>query len=69
MAEMFGFIKNVSGNAVISNRIFETILYNLFLSEKALSSAIFKAALQDKSQFVWDGHLDMRDWSEGNGVW
>lgn len=59
MAEMFGFIKNVSGNAVISNRIFETILYNLFLSEEALSSAIFKAALQDKSQFVRDGHLNM----------
>lgn len=59
MAEMFGFIKNVSGSAVISNRIFETILYNLFLSEEALSSAIFKAALQDKSQFVRDGHLNM----------
>lgn len=60
MAEMFGFIRNMSGNAVISNRIFETFLYNLFLSEEALSSDIYKAALQEKNQFVRNGHLDMR---------
>lgn len=59
MAEMFGFIKNSDGNAVISNRIFETVLYNLFLSEEALSSDIYKAALQEKNQFVRDGRLDM----------
>lgn len=37
VAEMFGFIKNSSGNAVIANRIFEMILYNLFLSEEAFN--------------------------------
>lgn len=42
MAEMFGFIKNSSGNTTISNRIFETVLYNLFLSEEALTSDIIK---------------------------
>ena len=31
-ASMFGFIKNQNGNAVIANRIFETRLYNRFLS-------------------------------------
>lgn len=58
-AEMFGFIKNSSGNAVVSNRIFETVLYNLFLSEEALSSDIYKAALQEKERFVRNGHLNM----------
>ena len=43
MAEMLGFVKNLSGNTIISNRIFETVLYNLFLSEEALSSDIYKA--------------------------
>lgn len=60
MAEMLGFIKNLSGNAVVSNRIFETVLYNLLLSEEMLSSEIYKAALQEKGQFVEKGHLNMR---------
>lgn len=59
MAEMLGFIKDLSGNTVISNRIFETVLYNLFLSEEALSSGIYQAALQEKNRFVIDGHLNM----------
>lgn len=59
MAEMLGFIKNSSGNAVISNRVFETVLYNLFLSKEALSSDIYKAALCEKNQFITNGHLDM----------
>lgn len=32
MAEMFGFIKKGNGYSVISNRIFETVLYNYFMS-------------------------------------
>lgn len=59
MAEMFGFVRNLSGYTVISNRVFETVLYNLFLSEEALSSNIYKAALQEKNQFVLNGHLNM----------
>lgn len=59
VAEMFGFIKNSSGNAVIANRIFETILYNWFLSEEALGNDIYKAALQDKNRFIQNGHLNM----------
>lgn len=32
IAEMFGFIKNKNGIVTIANRIFETVLYNLFLT-------------------------------------
>lgn len=59
LAEMFGFIKNSGGNAVISNRIFETVLYNWFLSEKIPGDQTYKAALQEKNQFIQDGHLNM----------
>lgn len=58
---MFGFIKNQRGTAVIANRIFEMRLYNLYLSSTELQTQnIYKASLQDKNQFVVDGHLDMR---------
>ena len=59
-AEMFGFIKNENGSAVISNRIFETVLYNLFISEEYMDSKIYDAGLREKSQFVRRGHLNMR---------
>jgi len=60
VAEMFGFIKNVGGSAVISNRIFETVLYNFFLSEELLTSKAYDAGLRDKNQFLCKGHLNMR---------
>ena len=59
-AEMFGFIKNENGSAVISNRIFETVLYNLFIAEEYMDSKIYDAGLREKSQFVRGGHLNMR---------
>ena len=60
MAQMFGFIKNQNGNVVIANRIFETRLYNYYLTEaKMQQTEIYKAALQDKSQFIVNGYLDM----------
>lgn len=59
-AAMFGFIKNDGGNAVISNRIFETVLYNLFISEEFSTSAMYNTAVQEKNQFIVGGHLDMR---------
>ena len=39
--ETYGFIKNKDNTVVISNRIFETRLYNLFLSEEELKDSIF----------------------------
>lgn len=35
---MLGFVKNDNGSLVISNRIFETRLYNYFLSNEEISS-------------------------------
>lgn len=60
-ATMFGFIKNQHGMAVIANRIFEMRLYNLYLSaSKMQNQDIYKASLQDRSQFITGGHLNMR---------
>lgn len=60
-ATMFGFIKNQNGTAVISNRIFETRLYNMYLSTPEMQeNNIYKASLQDKNQFITNGYLDMR---------
>lgn len=60
VAVMFGFIKNDNGSAVISNRIFESVLYNLFISEEFAASKMYDAGIQDRNQFVIDGHLDVR---------
>ncbi|MDD3340487.1 MAG: AAA-like domain-containing protein, partial [Lachnospiraceae bacterium] len=59
-ATMFGFIKNEHGVVAIANRIFETRLYNFYLSTSQMQEQdIYKASLQDKSQFIVDGHLNM----------
>jgi hypothetical protein len=60
VAEMFGFIRNENNKVVISNRIFETVLYNYFLSEEIVGSKIYEVALQDKNQFVENGRLNMK---------
>lgn len=59
-AEMFGFIKNNDGQVMVANRIFETVLYNLFLAEEAVNSSIAKDGFLDKNQFISHGHLNMR---------
>lgn len=60
IAAMFGFIKNNNGTAVISNRIFESVLYNLFISEEAASNRMYNAGLQEKKQFIIGGYLNVR---------
>lgn len=61
LASMFGFVKNKDGNVAITNRIFETRLYNRFLSVEDLQeNDIYKASLWDRNQFIVGGHLDMR---------
>ncbi len=55
-----GLIKNEQGTIVISNRIFETRLYNLFMSEEILNSKIYKAAVLERNQFIRNGTLDMK---------
>lgn len=60
MAIMFGFVKKQNGNIVVSNRIFEILLYNYFLtSSDAQNSPIFREAANHKSQFIRAGRLDM----------
>ncbi len=56
---MFGFMNRMDETVIVSNRIFETRLYNLFLSEDILNSKIYKAASLDKNMFVHNGMLDM----------
>lgn len=59
-AAMFGFIKNENDTAVISNRIFESVLYNTFISEEFATSKMYSAGVQEKNQFIVGGHLDIR---------
>ena len=60
LAMMFGFIKNENGTVAVSNRIFETRLYNYFLTtSEAQNSPIFLAAADQKSRFICNGRLNM----------
>ena len=60
VAEMFGFIRNEKEMAVISNRIFEMVLYNFFISEEFALNMMYKAGVQERNQFIIGGHLDVR---------
>jgi hypothetical protein len=59
--EMYGFIKNDNNKVAISNRIFETILYNLFLSDEEIkSSVMYNEGSLAKNIFIENGKLNMR---------
>jgi hypothetical protein len=59
MGIMFGFLKEYNGVVAISNRIFETKLYNFLLSEEE-NDGIFRETLDVvKNQFVTQGMLQM----------
>ena len=63
IASMFGFIKNKNHIAVIYNRIFESVLYNYYLSvEEMKSNDIYEASVREKSQFIVDSHLNMHEY-------
>ncbi|MCD8336618.1 MAG: ATP-binding protein, partial [Lachnospiraceae bacterium] len=59
-ATMFGFIRNENEKAVISNRIFETVLYNNFIAEEFVTSRMYDAGERGKNQFFVNGHLNIR---------
>ena len=59
-AAMFGFIKNENDTVVVSNRIFETVLYNNFISDEFATNKLYATGLQEKNQFITGGHLDIR---------
>ena len=66
---MYGFVKSRGGRVAVANRIFETRLYNLFLSDEELrggrSARVGDAASLDRSLFVEGGRLNMRAVLEG----
>lgn len=60
MALMYGFVKVLDGSVKIANRIFETVLYNFFLTSKKMQATeIYKAGVQEKPQFIQNGKLNM----------
>lgn len=60
IAAMLGFVKNSDNFLAVSNRIFEMVLYNHFLSEEELNNAVYSSALSEKNIFIKGGRLDMR---------
>lgn len=56
---MFGFLKADHGLVAVSNRIFEMVLLNLFVSEEYSKSDSYSAGLRDKNQFIENGMLNM----------
>ncbi len=58
--EMYGLIKNDHNIVKIANRIFETRLYNLFLSEAEIKkNDFFNSSELEKNRFIRNGELDM----------
>lgn len=60
LAKMFGYIREQEGRIQVANRIFETRLYDYYLSEEELTNALGSFSTQDKSQFMKDNRLDMK---------
>ena len=59
-AVMYRFVKNNENNdMVISNRIFETIVYDWFISVEKTTSSIYSEGEADKNQFIQNDQLDM----------
>ena len=55
----FGFLKDRNGLTAVSNRIFETQLYDLFLAEMAINSELYKDAGIERNRFIVSGMLQM----------
>ncbi|MCD8110946.1 MAG: hypothetical protein LUE14_12805 [Clostridiales bacterium] len=61
IALMFGFVKIENAGVVVANRIFETRLYNMFLtSPEMMESEMYLLGDREKPQFVRNGILDMK---------
>ena len=59
--QMYGLIRNDHNTIRVANRIFETMLYNLFLSDEELKNNVFSREGElAKNHFVTDGKLNMR---------
>lgn len=61
MALMFGFVKVSEHLILIANRIFEILLYNLYLASPEMQrEEIYDAAWKDRNQFIKEGRLNMK---------
>lgn len=58
-AAMYGFVRNDNGIVIIANRIFETVIYDWFISLETTDSLIFAEGVNDKSQFISGNKLNM----------
>jgi len=59
--QMYGLIRNDHNSVKIANRIFETRLYNLFLSDEELKRNDFtREGELGRNRFITDGRLNMR---------
>lgn len=59
--QMYGLIRNDHNFVRVANRIFETRLYNLFLSDEELKNNVFSREGElAKNIFIEDGKLNMR---------
>lgn len=56
----FGFLKDNQGTAAIANRIFETKLYDLFISELAVENALYQTSSMERNQYIVNGKLQMK---------
>lgn len=58
IALMFGFVKRVNNTVVIANRIFEMLLYNLYLTSPSVQqNEIYNAGRKDKNQTTWNAQM------------
>ena len=55
----FGFLKDRNGIVAVANRIFETQLYDTFLSEMAVNDRLYIDAAANRNQFIVSDMLQM----------
>lgn len=56
---MFGFLKDDKGNVSVTNRIFETWMYNRFLLDDIMQSQIYQMAAGSREQFIQNEELNI----------
>ncbi len=56
---MFGFLKEENGSVAVTNRIFETWMYQYFLMEDIMQSQIYQEAARTRSQCIENDELNM----------
>lgn len=59
LAVMYGFARRENGAVVVANRIFETRIYDWFISAEKTTSGIYSEGEADKNKFIQNGQLDM----------